>query len=162
MLTVFHLSFIVSFFGFVTCPCWVLIVNFKNSSNMQALMIPNNLKHSGFDSIQSTRPSSLPVWLLLDVPIASQTIAPPPIQTNCKLDSAREMYLTWNRSVPQCTSDVKPMCTRNFPGLRAIRSNCTQLYRHQIGARRNFSISSLRLNSHQIPHSSLITWTMNI
>ena len=143
----------------------------KMISNMQALIFPNNLKRPSFDSIQSARPSSLPVWLFLDVPMASQTIAPP-IQTNCKLGYAREMYLAWNLSVPLCTSvylsvplctsDVKPMCTRNFPGLWAIRSNCTQLYRHQIGARRNFSISSLRLNFHQIPHSSLMTWTMNI
>ena len=70
--------------------------------------------------ICSMRPSSLPVWSFLDVQMASQTIAPTAIQTNCKPSSAEEKYLTWNRCVPEIFRDCGQFQV-TVPGFIAIK-----------------------------------------
>ena len=70
--------------------------------------------------ICSMRPSSLPVWSFLDVQMASQTIAPTAIQTNCKPSSAEEKYSTWNRCVPEIFRDCGQFQV-TVPGFIAIK-----------------------------------------
>ena len=70
--------------------------------------------------ICSMRPSSLPVWSFLDVQMASQTIAPTAIQTNCKPSSAEEKYSTWNRCVPKIFRDCGQFQV-TVPGFIAIK-----------------------------------------